>query len=114
LIEEDVEVIRWARSIVVYARRIDFRNSPSLARGNDEIVSRKIAKLGSIRSLLGTRGGRSGVVQLIIEDHGGNYWQWLHLECRDAKGTDDLCKTLRLTRPICHGSIVSFATAGLR
>jgi hypothetical protein len=71
LIKKDVEVIGWARSIGICARRVDFRDIPNLTYRNDEIVSGKIAKRGSIRSFLRTRGGRPGAVQLIIKDHGG-------------------------------------------
>ena len=89
LIKKDVEVIRRARSIAVRARRIHFGNAPNLSCRNDEIVSSKVAKGGSIRSLLRTRCGGSRIIQLIIENGGGNYRHWQNLKRGNAKRADD-------------------------
>ena len=62
LVEEDVEVIGWARSIEIYALRINFGDPPALASRHKEVVSQKGGKFGKIRELLRCPTGHSRVV----------------------------------------------------
>jgi hypothetical protein len=62
LVEENVEVIGWARSIEISALRINFGDPPALAPGHEEVVSQKGGKIGKIRKLLRCPTGRSRVV----------------------------------------------------
>jgi hypothetical protein len=51
-VEEHVERSGRARSIEIYALRVHFTDSPSLACGHDEIVSGKVGISGKVRELL--------------------------------------------------------------
>jgi hypothetical protein len=52
LVEEDVEVIGWPRSIEICALRINFGDLPALASRHKEVVSQKGGKIGHIWELL--------------------------------------------------------------
>jgi hypothetical protein len=62
LVEEDVEVIGWARSIEIYALRVNFGYPPALAPRHEEVVSQKGGKIRHIREFLRHKAGRAGVV----------------------------------------------------
>ncbi len=52
MVEENVEIVGWARTAEIPALCVDFSDMPSLASGHDEIVSGKVAMRGRVRELL--------------------------------------------------------------
>ena len=87
LVEEDVERRSRARSIEIYALRVHFGDIPSLASGNDEIVSGKVVK--GVDDRLEILRASADRLQGCLTDRTrvtcGNFGSWRHAEDRDAE-----------------------------
>jgi hypothetical protein len=70
LVDENVERIRWTKSIEICTQHINFGDIPCLASGHDEIVGSKVIKCVKIRfEVLRTGAGGPLVVVLIVEHY---------------------------------------------